>query len=112
MTTVEFDMSHLIPRFLMNDKNGYALAKAIESCLICVVDIVAAGLLELLDVIHMSEWRLDEMAWEWNVTWYDYDADIETKRRTIAGMRSVFRTAGTPSAVKTVVEQYFGDGQV
>lgn len=112
MNMPEIDITRLVPRFLLNDKNGYALSKAIEVCMKRVAEAVQNGLHELLDVSKMSEWRLDEMAWEWNVTWYDYDADVETKRRTIAGMQDVFRSAGTPSAVQAVVEQYFGDGEV
>ena len=112
MRDMEIAISRHIPRFLHNEKNGYALAAAIEACMRHVANAAQVGLDELLDVSRMSEWRLDEMAWEWHVTWYDYGADVETKRRTIAGMRDVFVAAGTPTAVQAVIEQYFGDGSV
>ena len=106
------DVTKQIPRFIANDKTGYAIAKAIEVCLVRASESIRRGIGELQDVHMMSEWRLDEMAWEWNISWYDYSADIETKRRTIEGMHKVHQHVGTRSAIRDVLEQYFGDGEV
>ena len=80
---IEFDISSLIPKFIMQDKNGFALAKAIERGVQMFNEIIQDSIDCILDVDKMPEWRLDELAQEYNIL-YDYTADVETKRKWIA----------------------------
>lgn len=109
---IDFLIEELVPHFLLADKNGYALAKAIEAALNYYVKAVKQGLEIIDDVERMPEWRLDEMAWELGATWYDYTADIETKRAVISGAEEYYNRLGTPSAVERIINDVYGEGTV
>lgn len=100
------DVADLFPRFLLNDKNGYAMAKAIEAGLKYFLEKCQDGLDCVLDVEKMPEWRLDEMAWELNCL-YDYAADVEAKRAWIRDATPLFASYGTPSAIYNYLAGYF-----
>jgi P2-related tail formation protein len=95
---IKFRIEELVPRFLLKDKNGYALSKAIERALQIMCDKVKEGLDIILDVEKMPEWRLDEMAWELGVL-YDYTAEVKEKRRWIREALPMFAAYGTPQAI-------------
>ncbi len=108
---IRVDIERLVPRFILRDKNGYALARAIEAALSALNETVADGVKTLSDYDAMPEWRLDELAWETGCL-YDYNADIETKRETIRNSLRIWRTIGTKGAVQTAVRALFPDGEV
>lgn len=103
-----FTIEKWIPRFILNDKNGYALAKAIEAALKILNDTAEDGLALIDDYDAMPEWRLDELAWEFNCL-YDYQADIELKREWIRNALSMHRLMGTPEAIREFLKAYFDD---
>ena len=109
---IDFQVERLVPRFFLTDRNGYAFIKALEYLYERIDAIIDSGLAQLWDVQSMEEWRLDEMAWEMNVTWYDYRADIETKRAVIAGAGAYRDRIGTPYAVEQAITDVFGTGKV
>lgn len=100
------NMEKLIPRFLWNDRNGHALAKAVEAGLQMFCQIVQTGIETTLDVDRMPEWRLDEMAWELGCL-YDYTADVESKRTWISKAKPLFAALGTRQAIANYLEGYF-----
>lgn len=106
-----FDVANLFPRFLLNDKNGYAIAKAIEAGLKFFLAKCQDGIDCVLDIEKMPEWRLDEMAWELNCL-YDYTAGIETKRQWIRDAVPLFAAYGTPSAIYKYLAGYFEEVEV
>lgn len=106
-----FDITKWVPRFLLNDKNGYALAKAIEAALQMMNDIIDQGVNCLTDYETMPEWRLDELAWELNCL-YDYHADVETKRQWIINAIPYYRLYGTPEAIYKYIGGYFDSIEV
>lgn len=110
MFTVEIE--RFVPRFLMRDKNSYALAKAIEAGLNAMNRTVEKGLSCLSDIETMPEWRLDELAWEYCVDWCDREAAISEKRKLIAGAVETYTRLGTVYAVKNAVETIFGSGRI
>lgn len=61
---------------------------------------------------ELPEEILDILAWQFNVDWYDAEADLMTKRQAVNDFLIISRTRGTPAAVKRVVEIYFGSGSV
>ena len=103
----KFDAQKWIPQFILEDKNGYALAKAIEAGVQKMNDIIADGVAIIADFDSMPEWRLDELAWETNCL-YDYNASIETKRQWIRNAIPLYRLYGTPQAVYQYIGGYFG----
>lgn len=106
-----FNISQIFPRFLLNDKNGYAMAKAIEKGLACFCQIAKSGLDITLDVEKMPEWRLDEMAWEMGCL-YDYGASLDTKRRWIRDATKFYAALGTPEAIYQYLCGVFDDVKV
>ena len=108
---IEIDIRQLMPRFLMDDKNGRAMAKAIERAMILTDEVIQAGLDTLLDVEKMPEWRLDEMAREYNVL-YDFAADAEAKRAWIRDAFPMYRVYGTPEAIYQYLRGVFDEVEV
>ena len=103
---MKIDARYLVPRFILNYKNGYALAKAMEHIFQTVADAAERGIEILQDVSKMPEWRLDERAGELGCL-YDYDGSIEQKRYWIANARGLYRQYGTPQAIYSFLEGYF-----
>lgn len=97
-----------VPQVILNDRNGRAMAAAVNAAAEYFLEKVQSGLSELMDVDAMSESRLDDLAWEYDLPWYDYTADVETKRRTIKNMRSTLMAMGTPKAVADVISAMLG----
>ncbi|MGN0996007.1 MAG: phage tail protein [Candidatus Ventricola sp.] len=108
---IEFDIAQLFPRFLLEDRNGLALARAIERALTRMDETVQAGLDVLKDVEKMPEWRLDEMAWELDCL-YDAGADTDTKRRWIRDATPLQAATGTPRAIAAYLEGTFDRTEV
>lgn len=107
-----FHIEEFAPRFLIRDRDGYALAKAMEGILKLGLSWILAGVEMIDDVEKMPEWRLDERAWELNALWYDYRADIETKRAVIRGAQEYFNRLGTPYAVERAINDVYGVGRI
>lgn len=107
----EVDIRNYIPRFLLNDKNGYALSKAIEAGMQYFNDKLLESVNLMVDVSTMPEWRLDEIAWELGAL-YDNFADIETKRKWIQEAFIMSKYHGTPYAMKKFLEGYFDNVKI
>ena len=109
---IKFEMTQLFPRFLRNDVNGYAMCKAIEKALQIADEVIQTGVDAVQDVSKMPEWRLDEMAWEMDAQWYDYDEDLEIKRKQIDNAMSFYNRLGTPYAIRSAIEAVYGSGML
>ena len=109
---ITFSIKQLFPAFILADPNGYALARAIEAGMKYFLDRCQEGLEILTDADNMPEWRCDELAWEYNVTWYDSSATLEEKRQTIRDARDIYARLGTPDAVLKAFNGVYGAGQV
>ena len=108
---IDFSITHLFPEFLLADKNGFAMARAIEKALQIMCDTIQTGVDNVQDVEKMPEWRLDEMAWELGCL-YDYSADIEAKRSWIRDATPLFAAYGTPQAIYNYLEGFFDSVEV
>lgn len=103
---IDFTIHQLFPDFILADKNGYAMAKAIERALQIMCSTIQTGVDNLQDIDKMPEWRLDEMAWELGCL-YDHNANIETKRRWIKDATPLYAALGTPQAIYNFIEGFF-----
>lgn len=101
-----FDVNRFVPRFILEDKNGYAIAKAIEAAMQYMNNAILAGVKSIADYDTMPEWRLDELAWELNCL-YDFKADIAKKRTWIKNAIPLYRLWGTPQAIYRYIAGYF-----
>ena len=107
----DIDIRQLIPKFILNDKNGYAMAKAIEAGLKYFLKKCQDGLDYVQDVDKMPEWRLDEMAWEYNVL-YDYNESIDAKRKWIKNATDYYAKYGTAAAIMKYLDGVFDSVKV
>lgn len=103
---IDFRIERLVPLFLFNDKNGYAVAKAIEAALNAMNAVVQQGVDCVMDYDTMPEWRLDELAWESNCL-YDYSAPVETKREWIKNAIPLYQIYGTLESIRHFLSGYF-----
>lgn len=103
---IAFDIRQIFPDFILNDKNGYAMARALEAGLRYFLEHVQDGVDCVLDVDKMPEWRLDELAWEYNIL-YDYTAEISIKRQWIGDAIQFYSLYGTPEGVVRYLKAAF-----
>ena len=106
-----FDITQFVPKFILNDQTGYALAKAIGAAVQKMNDTISDGVKRVYDVDEMPEWRLDEMAWEYNIP-YDYKADIEVKREWVRNVQTLARLYGTPDGITRYMAGYFDEAKI
>ena len=101
----------IFPRFILQDTDGFALCKALETGLNYFLDRCNEGLALIQDIDQMPEWRLDEMAWELNCL-YDYKADAEIKREWIRNAAKSYKIHGTAEGIRQYLKIYFGESSV
>ena len=106
-----YDINRIFPRFILQDKNGYAVAKALQAGLDYFLARSKVALDTILDVDEMPEWRLDELAWEYNCL-YDYNADVDIKREWIRDAMKNYQFHGTAAGVRQYLKVYFGESRV
>ena len=108
---IQVDISRLVPAFLLNDRNGLALAKAMETGMQLFCRIVQNGIDTAIHVEKMPEWRLDELSWELGCL-YDYNAGLENKRAWIRDAIPLYTSYGTLEAIYKYLGGYFEDVEV
>lgn len=103
---IDFNIERLVPRHILADKNGYALAKAIERAFQIVAEAAQNGIDIIKDPQKMPEWRLDERAGELGCL-YDYNGTVEQKRYWISQATYLYSVYGTPQAIYNFLEGFF-----
>ena len=106
-----YDVSKYLPKFILADKNGYALAKAIETGIQILNDTINEGLNNVYNVDTMPEWRLDDLAWEYNLV-YDFNADVDTKRKWISNALQFYRLHGTAAGIVQYLSAKFDSAKI
>jgi phage tail-like protein len=105
------NLFQIFARFILNDKTGYAMCKALEAGYSIFLKKIEEGLDIVLDPDKMPEWRLDEAAWEYNIP-YDYRADVERKREWVRRAIPMYRILGTREGIRQYLEGYFGEIEI
>lgn len=101
----------LLPHWMQEDKADIGLANGMDAITKPVIQ--RLPLLSTWDQLdNIDEWELDEIAWEWNMFWYDTSAPIEVKRQLIKTGLQVWSKLGTKWACEQVISAYFGDGYI
>lgn len=108
---MEPDKERLFPRFLLDDLTGNAMAEAVVKGLEYFCRVVDDGIGQLTDPDRMTEKRLDELAGEYGI-YYDYGAEIETKRELIRNAYRDYAAYGTKWAVMKFGGAYLKDAEV
>lgn len=106
-----FHAEQHVPKFILNDKNGYAVAKAIEAAMQIFNDTLLAGVSILTDSDAMPEWRLDEVGWEYDLP-FDYTTTLDVKRKWVEHAYEQSRLYGTAAGVETFLKAIFPDVSV
>ena len=95
---IDFDVTQHLPKFILRDKNGYAMAKAIEAGIKYLNAKAEEALSIVINVDSMPEWRLDELGWEYGIL-YDSFQPVEVKRKWIANALEMYKKYGTKDAL-------------
>ena len=103
---MEIKIERLVPTFILRDREGYALAKAIERALEIIAEKAEAGISCILDPDEMPVWRLDELAGELGCL-YDYGGTEAQKRYWIKNAQKLYSVYGTPQAIYNYLEGVF-----
>ena len=103
---MSFNVERLIPRAMLRDKDGYALAKAIERAFEIVDEAAQTGIDIIQDPEKMPEWRLDELAQELGCL-YDYSGTLAQKRYWVSEAVNLYAIYGTPQAIMNFLEGVF-----
>ena len=105
------DFIRLLPQWMRDDPAVRGLAAGINEIIPQLAE--SLGHLPTWDQIdRLTEAELDDLAWELNILWYDYGADISAKRDVVKNSDKVYQRLGTKWAVESVIASYFEDGHI
>lgn len=111
MRLKDLEFIKLLPMWMRGDLANVGLSDGIGE----VVEpaALAMELLALWDKMDdLPEEVIDELAWEFNLLWYDKGANIQTKRELVKNGLKVWGKLGTKWAVENVINTYFGEGYI
>ena len=101
-----------IPTFLKNDRDGFAVGKALETGYELLAEQVETVDTILCDAQNMPEWALDRLAAEMGIGWYDYSADISLRRAWMHDALRIKRMEGTKAGMEALLKSVFTDCEV
>ncbi len=104
-------MLSVLPGVLSRDEGMYDLAQLIGWILEENGDKVDSPAV-FQNIDELDEDLLDILAKDCKVDWYDYDADVEVKRRQIKSNWHIRKHLGTVNAVKTALQNVWPDTTV
>lgn len=110
MKLSDIEFIKIVPEFMKNDEAVKAFCQALDKLLEPCSR--ASTLSTWASFGELTESECDELAWELDVDWYDYNAAIEQKRAAVSSAQQIKRKRGTKWAVEQLVSAYFGDGKV
>lgn len=104
-------LQQILPSSIASDKTVQDIAKAISAKL-QLINRQTELILLLPRLDELSETLIDELAWQYHVDFYDYQADIEKKRALVRNAIAWHRYKGTPAAVEEVCTAVFRTARV
>ncbi len=107
----DLEFLKLLPVFMRKDADFIALSKAMDNALRDSNNhLKTASGWNSFD--RLTEAELDEMAYEFDVDWYDFGASREVKAAQIKSAQLIKQRRGTTWAVSQIVADVFGDAYV
>lgn len=107
----EGQITDILPAHMASDPEIIALSYAISNAERKFFDRINQSMV-MLDVDSLPEAILDERAAELNTAYYDASLPVEKKRQLIKSTIRLYQKAGTPAAVREMIEHVFGSGEV
>lgn len=104
-------LQQILPGSIASDKTVQDVAKAIGAKL-QLINRQTELILLLPRLDELSEALVDELAWQYHVDFYDYQADIAKKRALVRNAIAWHRYKGTPAAVEEVCSAVFQSAKV
>ncbi len=105
------DALRLLPNVLQNDEQMAMLAEAMASDISTELGLCnEAAIYSRID--ELPEELLDILAVDLNVEWYEFDADLTTKRNQITTSWEIHRKLGTAGCLRTVLDTVWDDSDV
>lgn len=104
-------MAVMLPPWMAEQADDCALASVVDSVARKAYE-SAQDLTVWNRIEQLPEATLDELAWALDIEWWDSSASLETKRSLIRNSDLVHAKKGTPAAVESVIESYFGSGRL
>ncbi len=111
MDLTSCQMVRMLPAWMRADAADAALASVVDAATrqACA----SARMLSVWDKIdELPEELLDELAWALDISWWDSEAPIATKRSLVKESDYVHSKLGTVAAMESVATSYLGDGRV
>lgn len=108
MTLKNIDFSKLLPLWMREDACDMSLATSISN----TIKDVSKKIEVFRNIDNMEESELDQMAYEYNITWYRYDVSVEKKREIVKSARKIHRKLGTKWAMEQILTIYFEESKV
>lgn len=99
----------LLPQFMREDGAVKGLSLALD-IIIPELDAAIKRLPTWGHIDQLSEAELDALAWELNISWYDYGASMEIKRQLVKDSDIIHKHLGTKWAVEHIINTFFGEG--
>lgn len=110
MKLSDIEFIKIVPEFMKNDEAVKAFCQALDKLLEPCSR--TSTLSTWASFGELTESECDELAWELDVDWYDYNATIEQKRAAVSSAQQIKRKRGTKWAVEQLVSSYFGNGKI
>lgn len=101
----------ILPSNLKTDSKIVAAAKAIDIELQKTSDQIKEAIL-LARIDELSEEKLDLLAWQLHVDYYDVNLDVETKRNLIKNSFNFHKKKGTVKIIEDLINILFRDGYI
>lgn len=109
LSNVEF--RKLLPEMMREDLTVKGLSAGVDTMLGWLYEqITMLGFYSGLE--HLPEEVLDQLAESLYIPWYRKDADREAKASIIRNQTYVWSKLGTPSAIKSVLSDYYGSAKL
>lgn len=111
MTIDNPDMLKVLPNFMKSDETVKALSAAMSK-LFSDPGKKVKQIRKWDQIDSLSDAQLNEIAWEFNVDWWDSSLSIERKRAVIKTCYRILEKRGTKYAVNELITATFGYGEV
>ena len=111
MDLSNIDLKKILPQFMRHDDFFAALSDAMSG-LFQEYAINVESIFWFDKIEEQPEKKLDEIAQENNLFWYFKDDNIEIKRKNIKSFKKVLYSLGTPSAIKSMLEDIYENAEL